>query len=464
MRKHKTKIVCTIGPSAWSPEVMRAMIEAGMDCARVNGAFADTNEIQMVNSLVRDISQNVSLMLDVKGPEIRLNKFPEPIEIKVGDIFVIGSDESNQVFPYNYKNIHEFVQKGQRIVIGDGDVELIVEEVKNQKLYCQVVYGEVIKPGKALNMPGIEIKKEILTQKDLENIDVAKKLNWDFVSASFVQSGESARYIKNALEGSNLKLIAKIEDQKGIDNIDSILNEVEGILIARGGLGVELGLEKVPMVQKMLIEKCNAVGKPVITATQMLESMIYNPKPTRAEVNDVAISILQGTDAVMLSGESSMGKYPVEALKTLINIATEIEQNIKPKIIHTKADSSSVADAITKAAAELCLSMGEEIRKVVIASKSGLSARLIGRHNLKQMIFAFTSTVENVRKLSISKGINEAHLYTNTITDRDTAIMELVIKAKEKGLVFEGEKVLFIGKSPVDSGAYFPNFFEVITV
>ncbi|CAG0938980.1 partial pyruvate kinase, partial [Candidatus Brocadiaceae bacterium] len=385
----KTKIVCTIGPSSWDPEVMRKMIEAGMNVARVNGAFADEAELDKVTKLVRDVSDEVALMMDIKGPEVRMNKFVEPKQIKAGDQVVIGNTEADAIYPANYKDLYTYLKPGQRLVVGDGDVELVLKEIQGDKMITEVVFGEVLKPGKALNLPGANFTTSALTEKDIINLKHSISLGWDFVSASFVQSAESAREIKKYLEGSSMKLIAKIEDAEGVKNIEEILEEVEGIMIARGGLGVELGLEKVPMVEKLLIEKATTVGKPVITATQLLESMTYNPRPTRAEVNDVAMAVLMGSDSVMLSGESSAGKYPVEAVKELTKISLEIEKHIEPEIMKTRASASIVGDAITKAAAEMCISMETHIDVVIIASRTGSTPRLLGRHRIKQPIYAF---------------------------------------------------------------------------
>lgn len=323
----KTEIVCTIGPSSWDSEVMRRMIVAGMNFARVNGAFADTVELDKVTKLVRDVSSDVSLMMDVKGPEVRMNKFESPIALTVGMEIEVGNDEMSQIYPANYRDLYQKLQVGQRIVIGDGDVELKIKTIQGDKMMCEVVYGELLKPGKAMNLPGASFATEILTQKDLENLRHSLKLGWSHVSASFVQNAAAAREIRSHLEG-RMQLIAKIEDQQGIDNIDEILPEVDGVMIARGGLGVELGLEKVPYAQRYLTYKASQAGKFIITATQMLESMTTNPRPTRAEVNDVVSAVVLGSDALMLSAESSAGKYPVEAVEWLAKIATEAENDI----------------------------------------------------------------------------------------------------------------------------------------
>lgn len=324
----KTQIICTIGPASWDPQVMQAMINAGMNIARVNGAFADTAELDKVTALVRNSQGQAELMMDVKGPEVRMNKFAAPIKLSAGMEIMIGSTAEAEIYPANYPNVYEFLAVGQRIVIGDGDVELTVKEIKDGVMRTEVVYGEELKPGKAMNLPGATFATSTLTPKDMENLKHSLSLGWEQVSASFIQNAAAARTIRGVI-GNNMKLIAKIEDQQGLDNIDEIMPEIDGIMIARGGLGVELGLEKVPMAQRLLIQKGLEYGKPTITATQMLESMINNFRPTRAEVNDAMTAVLLGTNALMLSGESSAGKYPVEAVKWLGKAIDEVEsQNL----------------------------------------------------------------------------------------------------------------------------------------
>ncbi len=460
----KTKLVCTIGPSSWDPEVMRKMIDAGMNVARVNGAFADEAELDKVTKLVRDVSDEVALMMDVKGPEVRMNKFSEVKRIKPGDEIIIGNDENSEIYPANYKDLYQQIKPGQRVVVGDGDVELTLQEIQGDKMICEVLYGENLKPGKALNFPGADFATSSLTEKDIANLKHSIDLGWDFVSASFIQSAQAAKEVKEYLKGSHMKLIAKIEDANGVNNIDEILEEVEGVMIARGGLGVELGLENVPMVQRMLIEKCNALGKPVITATQMLESMTNNPRPTRAEVNDVATAIMLGSDAVMLSGESSAGQYPVEAVQEISKIAAAIEPHLRPRIIPDRAEGYIGTDSISKAAAQLCIEMDSEIKKVIVVSLTGRTARLLGRHRIKQPIYIFTSKDFYSRRMLLSNGINRTFVLDKVVKDRDIAINELRKFALEKEIVSKGESVLLICKTPFGGDEYFPNIFEVIKI
>lgn len=469
MNDKKTKIVCTIGPATWDPNVMREIIESGMNCARVNGAFADPDELDKVRKLVKDVSDNVSLMVDVKGPEIRMNKFPEPIELEPGMEIVIGNTDADHIYPANYENVYTYVQPGQRIVIGDGDVEMVVDRIEGDKMIAKVSYGERLKPGKAMNLPGCDYSTEVLTLKDKENLRHAIETGWDFVSASFIQNAESARLIKEFIGDADMKLIAKIEDTEGVGNIDEILEIVDGVMVARGGLGVEMGLEVVPQAQRILIERCNEVGKPVITATQMLESMIDNPRPTRAEVSDVATAIILGSDAVMLSGESSAGNYPVEAVKMLTSIAENTEPVLLPEIIECRADSTLAADALTKAAAELCMNMEDEISAVVVVTKRGTTARLLGRHMITQPIYAFTSSDFYRRTLMLSKGIVNAYTFegvdhTSPNYNRDFVVNLIIEKIKHEGVVEAGQKILFVAKTPIHEKGFVPNVFEIIEV
>lgn len=460
----KTKVVCTIGPSSWDPKVMKEMIEHGMNCARVNGAFADPEELDKVKHLVKSVANDVSLMVDVKGPEVRLNKFGDPKEIKTGDIIKIGNDENAEIYPSNYNNLYTYLAPGQRMVIGDGDVEMKLNEIQGDKMICEVVFGEILKPGKALNLPGADYSTEVLTEKDKINLKHGMETGWDFVSASFIQNAESAKMVKDFIAGSNMQLIAKIEDKEGVENIEEVLEIVDGIMIARGGLGVELGLEHVPSVQRYLTLMANDAGKPVITATQMLESMTYNSRPTRAEVNDVATAIMLGSDAVMLSGESSAGDYPIEAVKELTKVAGAVEPDLEPYIVPEISLGNQTTDALTKAAAKLCME-DESIQKVIVVSRTGRTAKLIGRNMIEQPIYAFVSSDEYVRHLSLAKGVNKAFVLEDRIQNRDTAINKILEVAKGNGVVESGDKILLVSKIPYDvEEDFFPNLFEVMEV
>ncbi len=452
MSRLKTKIVCTIGPSSWDPAVMKKMIDAGMNCARVNGAFANTAELDKVTKLVRDISPDVTLMMDVKGPEVRMNKF-EAKPLVPGQIIVIGNDDSSEIYPANYKDLYKFLTVGQRVVIGDGDVQLVIKSIDGDKMTTEVSFGELLKPGKAMNLPGATFATSSLTEKDIENLKHSLTLGWDFVSASFIQNKQSALEVKKYLEGSSMQLIAKIEDQQGVDNIDEILEVVDGIMVARGGLGVELGLENVPMVQRHLIERANAVGKHVITATQMLESMITNSRPTRAEVNDVATAVMLGTDSLMLSGESSAGAFPVEAVEWLAKGASAVEPHVRVrKFVNNMAeivrfnpehndDLGKNAIAIAESAAAACQSL--DLKAVFVLTKGGFTARLLSRYKLQQPIYAFVAQKNVVKHLNLVGNVH-AKLFENFVHNRDIVIDRIISEAKNDGLVEVGDQVAIV--------------------
>lgn len=453
MNSRKTKIVCTIGPSSWDPQVMKKMIDAGMNIARVNGAFADTAELDKVTKLVRDISPNVGLMMDVKGPEVRMNKFSAPKEIKTGDIIEIGNDETSEIYPGNYKDLYKVLKIGQRIVIGDGDVEFTIKEIREDKMLCEVVFGELLKPGKAMNLPGAEFATSALTEKDIVNLKHSLELGWDYVSASFIQNAQSARDVKKLLDGSKMKLIAKIEDQQGVDNITEILREVDGIMVARGGLGVELGLEKVPMVQRHLIEAANRVGKPVITATQMLESMMTNPRPTRAEAGDVVNAILTGSDAVMLSGESSAGKFPIEAVEWLAKVSEEAEDQVRfheygnnmVEVINANLENNDdlAKSALTILDATATASRNLDIKAVFILTKGGFSPRILSRYKISQNIYAFVPDHAVSQSLLLSWGVTSV-IIEGLEGDRDEVMQRITNEAKFRGFVKTGDLVAVV--------------------
>lgn len=463
------KLVCTIGPATWDPAVMKQLVDLGMSVARVNGAFADTAELDKVKALVRQFSDTVSLMVDVKGPEIRLNKFEKPLQVKPGDVVRIGSKPEHGIYPYNYPYIYKLLTKGNKIVVGDGDVLLVVDSVDKTEgiIFARVVYGEQIKPGKALSLVGITHSEEVLTSKDRENLLHGIKTGWDMVSASFIKNKQSALKIREVI-GDKMALIAKIEDRDGVANIDEILEVVDGIMVARGGLGVDLGLKYVPVVERKLIQKARAAGKPVITATQLLETMTKNPFPTRAEINDIETAVFLGTDAVMLSGETAGGEYPVEATKVLAdtsNFAYEYTDKYS-KFDTGMAPTSTIA--IANAAIEIASKLKNELAGVVVVSKSGTTVRLIARGNLSQPIYAFTENKRKAKWFNIVKGVRKAFVLPNDREDirrdRDKAVSFLLETLKNNGLAVGGERFLIVGKTPVTKEPFFPNIFEIIEV
>ncbi len=463
------KLVCTIGPATWDPAIMKQLVELGMTVARVNGAFADTAELDRVKALVRQFSSSVSLMVDVKGPEIRLNKFSQPINVKPGDVVRIGSKPEHGIYPYNYPYIYKLLTKGNKIVVGDGDVLLVVDSVDKAEglIFTKVVYGEQIKPGKALNLVGITHSEEVLTPKDRENLLHGLNTGWDMVSASFIKNKKSALKIREVI-GDKMALIAKIEDRDGVANIDEILEVVDGIMVARGGLGVDLGLKYVPVVERKLIAKARSAGKPVITATQLLETMVKNPYPTRAEINDIETAVILGTDAVMLSGETAGGQHPVEATRVLAETARFAYEYVDKYIKFDTGMAPVSTIAIANAAIEIASKLKNELAGIVVVSKSGTTVRLIARGNLTQPIFAFTETTQRAKWFNVLKGVRKAFALPanreDIKRDRDKAVAFLLKALQDNGLALRGERFLIVGKTPVTKEPFFPNIFEILEI
>lgn len=335
----KTKIVCTIGPASESAEVLEQLILNGLNVVRMNFSHGDhaeqLNKVKLTKSLNEKLGTNVALLLDTKGPEIRLGEFPEgKVMLEVGQTFVLTTDEvagNKEIASISYKELPGDVKPGNHILIDDGLVDCLVEKVEGNNIITKVLNAGKIGTKKGVNVPGVYLQIPALTEKDISDIKFAAENDLDYIAASFIRKPADVLAIRNILAeagNTNIKIISKIENQEGIDNFDSILEVSDGIMVARGDLGTELPMEELPSIQKMMIKKCRAAGKLVITATQMLESMITNPRPTRAEVSDVANAIYDGTSAIMLSGETAYGDYPVECVKTMNKIANRTEEDI----------------------------------------------------------------------------------------------------------------------------------------
>lgn len=464
MNYKKTKIVCTIGPSSWDINILKGLIDKGMNVARINGAFADLEELKRVGDLIKSLSNDVALMLDIKGHEVRLNKFEEDIPIHKDDIIEIGK-EGDRIFPITYLDLYKDVEPGQIIIIDKGYAELKIEKIENEKIYCKVIRGDYIKGGKGLNIPGSHLSNPPLTQRDIDQIEFVIKNDWDFVSASFIRNENDAESVRNHLKHSKLQLIAKIEDQQGIDNFDQILKIVDGIMIARGDMGTELPYEKLPIIQKEIIYACNKAAKPVITATNMLESMIEFPYPTRAEITDIANAVLDGSDALMTSGETSSGKYPVESIETMNRIAKESEKYLIPSILPPlQLEDKKINVAMANAAYEMFMEI-KDINKIVIFTQTGVTARIVARLNLPVQVLAFVLNDTVKRQLNLSKGIT-SYVLNKTWSDRDHAVSDMLEFGIQNNIFKQEDKILLIGNTDrsKDHGLNYPNIFEYIEI
>ena len=413
----KTKIICTLGPAVDSEDMIRALIRTGMNAARFNFSHGSHPEhlarLNMLKSVRDAMGRPIATILDTKGPEIRIKSFDsKTIELNAGDAFTLTTEDvvgNPSRVSVTYPNLHEELTVGQEVLIDDGLVAIRVEEIVGRDIRCTVENGGTLSANKSLNIPGVHIQLPALTEKDIADIRFGVENGFDFIAASFVRQAADVEAVRQVLAdcgGEDVKIIAKIENQEGVDNLEAILAAADGIMVARGDLGVEIPAYKVPILQKRMIQKCIAAGKPVITATQMLDSMMRNPRPTRAEVSDVANAVFDGTSCVMLSGETASGKYPIEALKAMVDIATDAEHSIhywKRFKNRQFTASPNINDAITHTC---CLTaMDLEAKAIVTMTSSGHTARMISRYRPACPIAAITVTEKVRRQLAISWGV-----------------------------------------------------------
>lgn len=457
----KTKIVCTIGPASWDPKVMKKMVKAGMNVARVNAAFTDVAALKKIAKVVRDVSDDVALMLDIKGNDVRLNNFDEPIPLKKGQELIIGSTTDAEVYPKNYLELYKDLKKGIIVYMDDGNIKAEVTKVAKGNIHCKILEGKLLNPGKSLNTPGVPLSLPPVTPVDQEQIDFCIKDGWDFVAASYIRHKQDALDVKKAMKKSNIQIIAKIEEELGVTNIDEILEVFDGVMIGRGDMGVEMPYEMIPSIQKMLIQKCNEVGKYVITATEVMDSMKSSPRPTRAEISDVANAVLDGTDAIMTSGETTVGEYPVETVEAIARIALEAEKTLDPVLFDALPhDKDRVVAAICNAALEVVETT--DVDKLIIITQSGRTARFASRHNFDVPVITFVTDETTKRQLALAKGI-DARYNDSNLKRRDLAIDAVIDLCLEEKLIKNSERILIIGKAQNDKIMY-PHIFEYINL
>ena len=455
----RTKIICTLGPAVDSEDMIRTLIRTGMDAARFNFSHGSHPEhLARLNMLkaVRDaMGRPVATILDTKGPEIRIRSFEtKTITLEPGDPFTLTTEDvtGNQgLVSVTYPQLHEELQPGQEILIDDGLVAIRVERIEGTNIVCTVENGGTLSANKSINIPGVHIQLPALTEKDIDDIRFGVENDFDFIAASFVRRAadvEAVRAVLHDCGGDDVKIIAKIENQEGVDNLDAILEAADGIMVARGDLGVEIPAARVPILQKQMIRKGLQQGKPVITATQMLDSMMRNPRPTRAEVSDVANAVYDGTGSVMLSGETAGGKYPVEALTAMVGIVTETESAIdywkqfqKQRVL----PASNINDAITHTC---CLTAKDLNAKAILtATNSGRSARMICRFRPACPIAALTMHEKVRRQLNISWGVTPFLTGEVNSTDRIFSLSAEV--ALKERLVENGDTVVITAGVPL---------------
>ena len=449
----KTKIVCTMGPNTDNREIMKELALNGMDVARFNFSHGDHAEhrhrLEILESVREELGIPIASLLDTKGPEIRtgLLKDGKKVTLKEGDLYTLTTEEivGDETRGYiNYAGLAEDVKPGDRILIDDGLIELHVREVNGTDIVCRIENGGELGEKKGVNVPGVRVKLPALTDKDKEDIRFGVDAGFDFVAASFVRNADAIREIREILDekGSTMQIIAKIENEEGIENIDSIIEASDGIMVARGDMGVEIPAEKVPHIQKMIIRKCNLACKVVITATQMLDSMIRNPRPTRAEVSDVANAVYEGTDAVMLSGETAMGSYPIEAVRMMSQIAEESEKYLDYMFYQRRKVSAENLRNISNTVCYSSVATASDLEAPVIVapSVSGFTTRMLSKWRPKALIAGLSPSMTAVRQMQLYWGVKPFHAKRDESTD--ALLFASVELLKEKGIVKEGEIVV----------------------
>ena len=449
----KTKIVCTMGPNTDNREIMKELALNGMDVARFNFSHGDHAEhkhrLEILESVREELGIPIASLLDTKGPEIRTGKLKDgkKVTLKEGDLYTLTTEEivGDETRGYiNYAGLAEDVKPGDRILIDDGLIELHVREVNGTDIVCRIENGGELGEKKGVNVPGVRVKLAALTDKDKEDIRFGVDAGFDFVAASFVRNADAIREIREILDekGSAMQIIAKIENEEGIENIDSIIEASDGIMVARGDMGVEIPAEKVPHIQKMIIRKCNLACKVVITATQMLDSMIRNPRPTRAEVSDVANAVYEGTDAVMLSGETAMGSYPIEAVRMMSQIAEESEKYLDYMFYQRRKVSAENLRNISNTVCYSSVATASDLEAPVIVapSVSGFTTRMLSKWRPKALIAGLSPSMTAVRQMQLYWGVKPFHAKRAESTD--ALLFASVELLKEKGIVKEGEIVV----------------------
>ena len=426
----KTKIVCTIGPASISQTTLRKMYRAGMNGARINTAYGTLDQYRVIISNLREVA-DIPIIVDVKGPEIRLKAKARRI-VNKGDFLEVGKDEE---IDFN-NSIHEDMEVGDTALIDNGRLRTqVVEKQKGVLKLLATTSGE-INDGKGVNIPNKKLAVPTLSSKDLEIIGLAKENDVEFIALSFTRNAQDVDTLKKEAKGSKGAIIAKIENSEGVDKFDEILDVADGIMVARGDLGVEIEPEKVPYVQKSIIRKCNQRGKTVVTATEMLESMTYQPMPTRAEVSDVANAILDGTEVTMLSGETAVGRYPVKSVLMMSRIANETEKAVESHI--EDEGFINVSDTISKAVQRICQEM--PVGKVVTLTRSGYTARMISRFKIPQPIIAVTPNKLVKKQLELSFGVYP--VYIDYLKEGDH-ILATANKLHSMGLIRDQDTILF---------------------
>jgi pyruvate kinase len=455
----KTKIICTLGPATDNDDVLRQMMLAGMNVARLNFSHSTHDEhkrrAEQVKRLRKELGLPVALLADTKGPEIRLGNFENSeVELQQGEHFTLTTEDvigNEKISSISYKKLPEDISKGTHILIDDGLIELEAEAITGNEILCKVLNGGPVSSHKSINVPGATLNMPFLSSADRSDIRFAVENDFDFIASSFTRSEQDIILLREELHrhnGENIRIIAKIENSSGVANINAILPIVAGVMVARGDLGVEIPLEEIPSIQKKIIKKAYSSGKIVITATQMLESMIHNPRPTRAETNDVANAIYDGTSAIMLSGETAAGHYPVETVRTMAKIALRTEKDIDYKKRFKERDDDDLCN-ITNAISHATCSAAHDLeaRAVITVTKSGTTAKMLSKYRPSCPIIGCSTDEKTVRQLNLSWGVAPLLMAEESTTD---GLFQAAINvAAQNNLITDGDLTVITAGVPI---------------
>lgn len=450
----KTKIVCTLGPATDSEEILTAIIREGLSVARFNFSHGIHEEhlrrANMVKKIRSSLGVPLALLMDIKGPDIRIGRFAQsPFELQSGGQFTLTGRDivgNQEMVSISYAGLASELKTGARILIDDGLIELIAETIQENDIQCRVIVGGEISNNKSLNIPGARLNLPFISPVDKKNIEFAIANDFDYIAASFTRTAHDINELRQLLDqmgGNAIRIVAKIENQEGVDNIADIIRVSDGVMVARGDMGVEVPFEELPHIQKLIISECNHSGKPVITATQMLDSMIRNPRPTRAEITDVANAVYDGTSAIMLSGETSIGKYPLESVKTMVRIATETEKHMH----HFESTTShaptrkDLTQAISNATCEAAQTLGAAA--IITVTQSGYSARMISKYKPHAPIIALTGSEKVYHQLALVRGVYPLRAAMKITTDE--IFNQAISETLASGIVSSGDLVVITG-------------------
>lgn len=454
----RTRIVCTLGPKTDSPRVLRALVAAGMDVARINFSHGSSEEharrITAVRDLANEIGRPIGILQDLSGPKLRVGHFAEGhVHLRRGQEFVLTSRDvpgTQERVSLSFPDLARYVKAGERIMLADGAIELRVRAIRRGDIACRVMNGETLSSHQGVNVPDTLLPIPSVTKKDLADLDFGIKHQVDWVAMSFVRRGEDLAPLRERMKrrGVRIPIIAKIEKHEAVRALPEILETADGMMVARGDLGVEVPLDQVPGIQKRIIRMCNMAGKPVITATQMLQSMIESPNPTRAEVTDIANAILDGSDAVMLSGETAVGKYPVRATRMMARVAQQAERLLDFDAIR-RDRALVVSRTATDAISESCVAIAHDLRAkaIICSTSSGHTARMVSKNRPRTPIIAVTPHVTTYRRLTVTWGVQP--LLVKAGGDNDEVLARAQLAAKQHGLVRDGDLVVISAGVPV---------------